>query len=96
MTIKELLKLAQKRKWHITDHGEIRCEDGYCPIIAVHRMKFPRVKYGNALVSEAGKELGLATVTIDSIVLAADNPVHSIESNDIMRARLVKELLGVK
>lgn len=74
MTFNQFLKALHKLRnngWSCVN-GDIRCQDGWCPILAVYRAKHPRSILSNSDMRKAGRDLGLKVTDITRIVNAAD------------------------
>ena len=84
MTLNQFLRKLRRtpRNWHVYN-GIIRCSKSTCPIHAVARV------IGANRPDDLGRRIGLRETTIDSIISAADNSMHTRHEVDV-RKRLLK------
>lgn len=92
MTLKTFIEEASKIKgWRINRERQIRCKNGYCPIVAVARKRYPKRDLSNGLWAEAADLIGLTFKNADKVVGAADNLDNLKLRRDILRAFKLKE-----
>jgi hypothetical protein len=76
MTLREFFQKARRaRKWEVVQFGEVRCEQGFCPLGAVARLRDPESRVWEFLPEPeiAAARLGLRVEYAAKIAGAADN-----------------------
>lgn len=88
MTIEELFAYVSDKHWTFRG-GLIRCDTGYCPILAALHKKFPLdITYRNSDYREAGEILGMSVDDIRNITDAADYGYSQFALHDEMMKKL--------
>jgi len=89
----EKLARVRGRGWRIGQGGEIRCQDGWCPILALYPR---RARYNNDDVFKVAEALGIPTKLTNRITDAVDSfdPYYDTPARDPLR-RKIKTVLGL-
>lgn len=66
----ELHRVAKKRKFKLNYFGQIRCDDGLCPLAAIGKARSPDVEWENTMDFSA--RLGFSRGLVGSVVASAD------------------------